>query len=98
MRGSVQGRAPVVSDQNHIACPDRGGMNICLYANDNAKFPLKGKLEVHITKEDAWHFYSNLLLLALCCVEMMKHTTCKRYSELLMSYKTQTCIPFAEWT
>ena len=42
------GRAPVVVDEKHIACPEfSSGMYINLYANDT-KFELKGKLEVSI--------------------------------------------------
>ena len=55
VKGSVQGRSPVVMDQAYIACVDRGGMSVRLYANDNAQFPPKGTLEV------ALYDYSTLL-------------------------------------
>ena len=43
------GRAPVVVDEKHIACPEfSSGMYINLYANDT-KFESKGKLEVSIS-------------------------------------------------
>ena len=46
VRGTVRGRAPVVVSEGHVSCVDRGGMNICLYAYDNAQFPSKGTLQV----------------------------------------------------
>lgn len=46
VKGSVPGRAPVVVDDQTIACVERGsGLNISLFHYDNAKFPSKGSLK-----------------------------------------------------
>lgn len=46
VRGTIRGRAPVVVDEHHIICVDTKGMDVSIYEYDNAKFPLKGSLQV----------------------------------------------------
>ena len=46
VKGSVAGRAPVVVDDQTIACVERSsGLNVSLYEYDNGKFPAKGSLK-----------------------------------------------------
>jgi hypothetical protein len=46
VRATVRGRAPVVVDDHHVVCVDRGGMKVSLFTNDNSKFPTKTTFEV----------------------------------------------------
>ncbi len=56
VKGSFDGRSPVVVGKSFVACVDRNGMKAKVYRNDGKKYPSVGLFEVTLPLKVQYHY------------------------------------------